>query len=110
MNAQLMDSAGKRLRKVREAVGLTQADFATKLNIKVHQVKNIEYGTSRIQEEVFAEIGRLMPELLPWVVYGGKVSLEQLEQSKSDFCKLLVVRIGIGLVTDATFLEMQDGD
>ncbi|WP_444901721.1 helix-turn-helix domain-containing protein [Microbulbifer sp. SSSA007] len=110
MSESTEDSAGGRLRVVREAIGLTQANFAEKLGLKVYQIKNIEYGTSRIPEEVFAVIGRAMPELLPWVVYGGKVSFEQLAQSKSDFCQLLVVRINIGMVTNATFLEKKDGD
>ncbi|WP_226648174.1 helix-turn-helix domain-containing protein [Microbulbifer variabilis] len=110
MNELPTDSAGGRLRIVREAVGLTQADFAKKLDLKTHQIKNIEYGTSRISEDVFAIIGREMPELLPWVVYGGTASIEQLRQSKSDFCKLLLARLDIGLVTNAAFLEPQNGD
>lgn len=98
-------SAGGRLRIIRETLGFTQSEFAEKLGLKFHQVQNIEYGRHRITEEVFASVGKTMPELLPWVVYGSLAKIEAMRDSDTPLCKLIAARIDIGLATPE-FLEL----
>ncbi|WP_299947173.1 helix-turn-helix transcriptional regulator [uncultured Microbulbifer sp.] len=106
----LAEKPGERLRIVRDALGFTQKEFSDALGLKSYQIRNIEYGRHRVTEEVFAAFGKAMPELLPWIAFGGTISVEQLRQSTGELSKLLVVRINIGLTPDAAFLEPNNGD
>ncbi|WP_299945978.1 helix-turn-helix transcriptional regulator [uncultured Microbulbifer sp.] len=110
MKESTEDSAGGRLRIIRETLGFTQSEFAEKLGLKFHQVQNIEYGRHRITEEVFASIGKAIPELLPWVVYGGLTKIEAVRDSEKPLCKLIAARIDIGLSTPAFLEPPNNGD
>lgn len=104
------EKPSERIKIIREALGLTQSEFSDALNLRSTLLKSIEYQRQRVSEEVFAAIGKAMPELLPWVVYGGTVSKAQLRQSRSELCKLITARLDVGLVPDASFLEQPSGD
>ncbi|MEW5250715.1 helix-turn-helix domain-containing protein [Microbulbifer sp. 2201CG32-9] len=104
------NSAGGRLRIIRETLGFTQPEFAEKLGLKFHQIQNIEYGRHRITEEVFATVGKNMPELLPWVAYGGQTDIEVVRKSDNPLCKLIATRIDIGLAAPAFLKSTHDGN
>lgn len=105
-----VEKPSERLKIIREALGVTQNEFADALNLRPSLLKSIEYQRQRISEEVFAAVGKAMPEFLPWVVYGGKVSLDQLRMSESSWCKLIANRIDIGLIPNSSFLEQKCDD
>lgn len=103
---------GDRVRAIRELMGLTQREFAEILGIDLVKLKNVEYKRHRVTEEVYEAIGRTFPELLPWFVYEGPLTLDELRHSQSNLCKVAAARIEAGLVPDGYFSEetLKDGD
>lgn len=103
---------GDRVRAIRELIGLTQKEFAEVLGVDLTQLKNIEYKRNRVTEDFYEAIGRTFPELLPWFVYEGPLTLEELQQSQSNLCKVAAARIEAGLIPEGYFAEVafKDGD
>ncbi|WP_020410986.1 hypothetical protein [Hahella ganghwensis] len=88
--------AGERLKGMRELMGFTRMRFAEFLDINLIRLKNLEQLKARVAEDEFEKLGKMFPEMMPWLVYGGKISLSELERSDNEYCQLIALKIKIG--------------
>ncbi|MEW5250764.1 helix-turn-helix domain-containing protein [Microbulbifer sp. 2201CG32-9] len=103
---------GDRVRAIRELTGLNQREFAEALGVDITLLKNIEYKRNRVTESFYEIIGRTFPEMLPWFVYEGPLTLDSLRNSKSSLCKVAAARIDAGFIPAGFFSEdiFKDGN
>lgn len=94
---------GDRVRHIRELIGLSQQEFCEALELDFNQLRNIEYKRNRVTEEFYETIGEAFPELLPWFVYEGNFTIEDLRNSKSELCKVAAARLRAGLIQPGHF-------
>ncbi|SFP61605.1 XRE family transcriptional regulator [Hydrogenimonas thermophila] len=63
-------SGGERLKKVRKHLGLTQQQFADKLGIKWHKIKDIEIGKNKMSVEIADLIREKYSISFDWLLTG----------------------------------------
>ncbi len=81
---------GVRIRKARQFLGLTQAEFSSKLGISRSHISNIENGNESPSHSVVLLMGSIFPIDLDWLQSGEgqMISNEQNEEllkNKNDF-------------------------
>lgn len=88
-------SVGKRLKKAREYVGLTQKEFAENFGLKWDKIKNIETEKHKLQPD-FAESIEQNYSISGWWLLTGKGSmlLENTKGQASQVCAQLGNHIG----------------
>lgn len=84
---------GKRLRKIREEIGETQAVFAARFNLKRHDIANYERGRTDLPSRLISDLNMLGYNV-SWLVTGdGHIHkmdelLLQFESLSKEFGKL----------------------
>lgn len=91
-------SAGKRLQVIRELIGLRREDFAEAFGLDFVRLRNIEQDKCKVSEFEFEQIGKRMPELLPWLAYAGEISIEQVKENNDTYMRLIAARLEAGSV------------
>lgn len=90
--------AGKRIQLIRGLMGITREDFAETFELDLTRLKNMEQGRCRVSDLEFERIGRRLPELLPWMAFGGTLVLEQMKKNTDAYMVLIVARIQSGAI------------
>ncbi|GLS24759.1 hypothetical protein [Marinibactrum halimedae] len=85
--------AGARVKAIREFMGMGVQEFADFMGIEYVRLKNIEGIRAKVNEIDFRNLGEKFPELLPWLVYEGPISIKALQSSKSNYCHIIVSKI-----------------
>ncbi len=75
-----------RIREIREKLGLTRHEFATKIKIKEELLKSVELKRQKIPAEVIAKIVRNYPQVnARWLLIGnGNMFVESEQYKVSD--------------------------
>lgn len=97
--------AGERLRGLRELMGLSRPEFAEALGIDPARLRNIELQRTKVNEDDFAAIGSVLPELLPWLTYEAEIPFEELLRSENKWLRLVVARIEAGKIPEGYYLD-----
>ena len=63
-------AVGRRIKSVRDYLGMTQEDFADVLNVNLNHITKIESGTNHPSLDLLVEIAELVTEVrgIAWVV------------------------------------------
>lgn len=77
---------GERIKKLRKARGLSQADFAKRLGVHKGHISRLETGTANPSEQLLNGICREFEARKEWIIYGDTIlqekdgfSIEQIE-------------------------------
>lgn len=97
--------AGERFKGLRELMGMTRREFAEAVQIDEARIRNIELQRTKVNEDDFAKIGQLMPELLPWLTYEADITFDELAQSESKWLRLVAARIEAGQIPEGYYLD-----
>lgn len=77
---------GKRIRKYREACGLSQIQLAEKLGIRNNRVSNWEQGINRPDADILADICRVL-EISPSELLDVHLSSDELTEKERNIIK-----------------------
>lgn len=88
--------AADRLKHLRELMGLPQKEFSQLLGIDFIRYKNIEWKRTKLGEEDFAAIGRVIPDFLLWIACATDGEWNRLMNSQSKWTRLIGARIEAG--------------
>src|SRR5690554_6069367 len=97
--------AGTRVKAIRELTGFTRSDFAADLGMDFMRLRNVEQLKAKVSEDEFCAIGKAIPELIHYLVYGGIVHKAQLKDSDNAFARLIYARLEAGQMPDGFDLE-----
>lgn len=96
---------GKRLRAMRELIGLTQGDFAEIVGIPRYRLTKLENLITQISIKDIEAVTDVFPDFLSWLAVEGDITLADLKESQSKLCKAIAARIEAGLIPEGYFLE-----
>lgn len=77
---------GKRIRKYREACGISQKQLAEKLGISNNRVSNWEQGINRPDADILADICRAL-NISPSELLNVRLSSDELNEKEKDVIK-----------------------
>lgn len=77
---------GKRIRKYREACGISQKQLAEKLGISNNRVSNWEQGINRPDADILADICRVL-NISPSELLNVRLSSDELNEKEKDVIK-----------------------
>ena len=67
------DSMGKRIRTIRDGIGITRSEFAEITQLNERRIKMIENEERRITAPDITAICTAFPWATKWIVYGGPI-------------------------------------
>lgn len=73
---------GKRIAELRKEKGMTQEQFAERLNITVKSVHNYERGKSFCGPDILVEIAEMMETTTDWLLMGKMEEEEKMERKE----------------------------
>lgn len=97
--------AGQRLKAIRELMGMTRDEFCELVGVEWVRLRNVEQLNAKMAEDEFAKIGRMFPELMPWLTYEGDIVVDDLRNSQEKFCRLVAAKIDAGQIPPGFYLE-----
>lgn len=71
---------GKRIKAIRKVKGMTQMEFAEKLNISRSYMSKIEKGTKAVSIDLLVEIAVYCGSSLDYLVFGKSIAPEQIKK------------------------------
>ncbi|RTU17902.1 XRE family transcriptional regulator [Pseudomonas aeruginosa] len=71
-------TAGKRLRALRELMGLSRPQFAELVGMTAKRLENIENELQRMHDEDFEKVCGTFPEFSDWIAYEGSIEPQSI--------------------------------
>ncbi|WP_444894937.1 helix-turn-helix domain-containing protein [Microbulbifer sp. SSSA005] len=97
--------AGDRLRVIRELMGLTRDEFAELLGFDYVRLRNVEQKRAKMAEFEYEQVGKMFPELIPYLTYEGNIVISELTASKEELCRLMAAKIEAGQIPRGFYVE-----
>lgn len=84
-----MDSPGKRLKFVRESMGLSREPFCELVGLGYIRLSNVESDKARMYVDDLAEVAGAIPQVLEFIVFGRDIDVESCLQSDNPHIQRL---------------------
>ena len=84
-------TAGKRLRALRELMGLSRPQFAELVGMTAKRLENIENELQRMHDEDFEKVCGTLPEFSDWIAYEGSIEPESIARKVADSAQAAAV-------------------
>ncbi len=98
-------SAAKRVKAVRELLGLTRPAFCELVGIEFSRMATLEHDRARMSVEELALIDNVLPEFTTYLLHGKSLDLALLSASPNEMFKFVVLRIRNGEIPSGYGLE-----
>ncbi|RCH37048.1 helix-turn-helix domain protein [Pseudomonas aeruginosa] len=86
-----MFTAGKRLRALRELMGLSRSQFAELVGMTAKRLENIENELQRMHDEDFEKVCGTFPEFSDWIAYEGSIEPQSIAWKVADSAQAAAV-------------------
>ncbi|AGI80824.1 helix-turn-helix domain protein [Pseudomonas aeruginosa] len=86
-----MFTAGKRLRALRELMGLSRPQFAELVGMTAKRLENIENELQRMHDEDFEKVCGTFPEFSDWIAYEGSIEPQSIAWKVADSAQAAAV-------------------
>ncbi|HHQ2708561.1 helix-turn-helix transcriptional regulator [Pseudomonas aeruginosa] len=83
--------AGKRLRALRELMGLSRPQFAELVGMTAKRLENIENELQRMHDEDFEKVCGTFPEFSDWIAYEGSIEPQSIAWKVADSAQAAAV-------------------
>ncbi|EPQ5302432.1 TPA: helix-turn-helix transcriptional regulator [Pseudomonas aeruginosa] len=84
-------TAGKRLRALRELMGLSRPQFAELVGMTAKRLENIENELQRMHDEDFEKVCGTFPEFSDWIAYEGSIEPQSIAWKVADLAQAAAV-------------------
>ncbi|MDU3957269.1 MAG: helix-turn-helix transcriptional regulator, partial [Pseudomonas aeruginosa] len=84
-------TAGKRLRALRELMGLSRPQFAELVGMTAKRLENIENELQRMHDEDFEKVCGTFPEFSDWIAYEGSIEPQSIAWKVDDSAQAAAV-------------------
>ncbi|HBO2687297.1 TPA: helix-turn-helix transcriptional regulator [Pseudomonas aeruginosa] len=84
-------TAGKRLRALRELMGLSRPQFAELVGMTAKRLENIENELQRMHDEDFEKVCGTFPEFSDWIAYEGSIEPQSIAWKVADSAQAAAV-------------------
>ncbi|WP_070337005.1 helix-turn-helix domain-containing protein [Pseudomonas aeruginosa] len=84
-------TAGKRLRALRELIGLSRPQFAELVGMTAKRLENIENELQRMHDEDFEKVCGTFPEFSDWIAYEGSIEPQSIAWKVADSAQAAAV-------------------
>ncbi|HBP0913996.1 helix-turn-helix domain-containing protein [Pseudomonas aeruginosa] len=84
-------TAGKRLRALRELMGLSRPQFAELVGMTAKRLENIENELQRMHDEDFEKVCGTFPESSDWIAYEGSIEPQSIAWKVADSAQAAAV-------------------
>ncbi|HCE7276298.1 TPA: helix-turn-helix transcriptional regulator [Pseudomonas aeruginosa] len=84
-------TAGKRLRALRELMGLSCPQFAELVGMTAKRLENIENELQRMHDEDFEKVCGTFPEFSDWIAYEGSIEPQSIAWKVADSAQAAAV-------------------
>ena len=84
-------TAGKRLRALRELMGLSRPQFAELVGMTAKRLENIENELQRMHDEDFEKVCGIFPEFSDWIAYEGSIEPQSIAWKVADSAQAAAV-------------------
>ncbi|EIU1682375.1 TPA: helix-turn-helix domain-containing protein [Pseudomonas aeruginosa] len=84
-------TAGKRLRGLRELMGLSRPQFAELVGMTAKRLENIENELQRMHDEDFEKVCGTFPEFSDWIAYEGSIEPQSIAWKVADSAQAAAV-------------------
>lgn len=98
-------SAARRVKAVRELLGLTRPVFCDMVGIDYSRMATLEHDRSRMAVEELAQIDNVLPQFTSYLLHGKELDLTVLADSQSDVLKFAAMRLRNGEIPEGYGLE-----
>lgn len=95
----------KRVKAVRELVGLTRQKFGDLVGLDYLRMATLENDRGRMAVDDLSAIDNVFPELTMYLLHGKELNLTNLESSTNELLKFAVMRIRNGDIPEGYGLE-----
>ncbi|EFQ39478.1 LOW QUALITY PROTEIN: hypothetical protein PA39016_001330094 [Pseudomonas aeruginosa 39016] len=86
-----MFTAGKRLRALRELMGLSRPQFAELVGMTAKRLENIENELQHMHDEDFEKVCGTFPEFSDWIAYEGSIEPQSIAWKVADSAQAAAV-------------------
>ncbi|MCV0166752.1 helix-turn-helix domain-containing protein [Pseudomonas aeruginosa] len=84
-------TAGKRLRALRELMGLSRPQFVELVGMTAKRLENIENELQRMHDEDFEKVCGTFPEFSDWIAYEGSIEPQSIAWKVADSAQAAAV-------------------
>ena len=84
-------TAGKRLRALRELMGLSRPQFAELVGMTAKRLENIDNELQRMHDEDFEKVCGTFPEFSDWIAYEGSIEPQSIAWKVADSAQAAAV-------------------
>lgn len=84
-------TAGKRLRALRELMGLSRPQFAELVGMTAKRLENIENELQRMHDEDFEKVCGTFPEFSDWIAHEGSIEPQSIAWKVADSAQAAAV-------------------
>ncbi|HBO2425893.1 TPA: helix-turn-helix transcriptional regulator [Pseudomonas aeruginosa] len=84
-------TAGKRLRTLRELMGLSRPQFAELVGMTAKRLENIENELQHMHDEDFEKVCGTFPEFSDWIAYEGSIEPQSIAWKVADSAQAAAV-------------------
>ncbi|ARG86113.1 helix-turn-helix transcriptional regulator [Pseudomonas aeruginosa] len=84
-------TAGKRLRALRELMGLSRPQFAELVGMTAKRLENIENELQHMHDEDFEKVCGTFPEFSDWIAYEGSIEPQSIAWKVADSAQAAAV-------------------
>lgn len=98
-------SAAKRIKAVRELLGITRQGLCDLVGLDYLRVSTLENDRARMSVEELASLIKVFPEFTNYMIFGEALEVQLLENSKNKLCNDAAFRIQCGEIPDGYGLE-----
>ncbi|HGH4311848.1 TPA: helix-turn-helix domain-containing protein [Pseudomonas aeruginosa] len=91
VNNRRLFTAGKRLRALRELMGLSRPQFAELVGMTAKRLENIENELQRMHDEDFEKVCGTFPEFSDWIAYEGSIEPQSIAWKVADSAQAAAV-------------------
>ncbi|HGM6913067.1 TPA: helix-turn-helix domain-containing protein [Pseudomonas aeruginosa] len=84
-------TAGKRLRALRELMGLSRPQFAELVGMTAKRLENIENELQRMHDEDLEKVCGTFPEFSDWIAYEGSIEPQSIAWKVADSAQAAAV-------------------
>ncbi|HFL6359675.1 transcriptional regulator [Pseudomonas aeruginosa] len=84
-------TAGKRLRALRELMGLSRPQFAELVGMTAKRLENIENELQRMHDGDFEKVCGTFPEFSDWIAYEGSIEPQSIAWKVADSAQAAAV-------------------
>lgn len=98
-------TSAKRIKAVRELMGMTRQAFCDQVGIDYLRVSTLENDRARMSVDDLAAIDTAFPEFTPYLLHGKVLDVQQLGKSKIEAVKVAAMHIKNGEIPEGYGLE-----